>query len=76
MRGEENGSEGKSPRLVLLLDEKDIDYDIKLISRGKPMSNNRNYSNSSLAGNRSMNSMIMGYSNSSHNDNHHVVETY
>jgi Sin3 histone deacetylase corepressor complex component SDS3 len=56
--------------LVLMLDEKDIDYDLKLISRGKPMGSNvRGYSaNSSMMSNN----MMMGYSN---HDMHHVVET-
>lgn len=66
---------GPGSGLVLLLDEKDIDYDIKLISRGKSLvSNNmRNYSQNSMG--NSMNSMMMGYSSSNHNDIHHVVET-
>lgn len=71
---------GPGSGLVLMLDEKDIDYDLKLISRGKSiMSNNsmRNYSqNSSMMSNSSMNSSIMmGYSSNNHNDIHHVVET-
>lgn len=58
--------------LVLMLDEKEIDYDLKLISRGKSVitSNMRYSQNSSMMINNSM----MGYSNN-HNDVHHVVET-
>lgn len=57
--------------LVLMLDEKDIDYDLKLISRGKSIITNNNirYSQNSV-----MNNMMMGYSNNNH-DPHHVVET-
>ncbi|CRK89756.1 CLUMA_CG003389, isoform A [Clunio marinus] len=68
---------GPGSGLVLMLDEKDIDYDLKLISRGKSMiaSNMRSYSQNSLMNNNSINSsMMMGYSNN-HNDIHHVVET-
>lgn len=67
---------GPGSGLVLMLDEKDIDYDLKLISRGKSSisgNNMRNYSqNSSMMNSNSMNSM-MGYSSS--HDMHHVVET-
>lgn len=60
--------------LVLMLDEKEIDYDLKLISRGKPtIGNNVRYTqNSSMMNNNSMNSMMMY---SSHNDINHIVET-
>lgn len=67
---------GPGSGLVLMLDEKDIDYDLKLISRGKSIMNNsgmRNYS-SSMMSNSSMNSLMMGYSSGNHNDMH-VVET-
>lgn len=60
--------------LVLVLDEKEIEYDLKLISRGKSIitiHHMRHPQNSSMMNN---NSMMMGYSNS-HNDIHHVVET-
>lgn len=59
--------------LVLMLDEKEIDYDLKLISRGKSIitNNNMRYSQNSSMMN---NSLMMGYSNN-HNDVHHVVET-
>lgn len=55
--------------LVLMLDEKDIEYDLKLISRGKSIITNNNirYSQNS--------SMTMLYSANNHNDVHHVVET-
>lgn len=59
--------------LVLMLDEKEIEYDLKLISRGKSsIGGNMRYSQNSLS-NSSMNSTMMGYSNN-HNDMH-VVET-
>jgi Sin3 histone deacetylase corepressor complex component SDS3 len=62
---------GNGSGLVLMLDEKDIDYDIKLISRGKSImpSSMRNYAQNSM-----MNSS-MGYYSGNHNDIHHVVET-
>jgi len=71
---------GPGSGLVLMLDEKDIDYDLKLISRGKSIitnNNMRNYSqNSMMNANSSMNnSLLMGYSGNNHNDIHHVVET-
>lgn len=61
--------------LVLLLEEKEIEYDLKLISRGKSSlsSNNSRYSQNSMM-NNSANNMMMGYS-SGHNDMHHAVET-
>lgn len=59
--------------LVLTLDEKDIDYDLKLISRGKSIiTNNMRYSQNSSMMN---NIMMMGYSSGNHNDINHVVET-
>lgn len=63
--------------LVLLLDEKDIDYDLKLISRGKSSlssSNSRYSQSSSMNNNSANNNMMMGYS-SGHSDMHHAVET-
>ena len=61
--------------LILMLDEKDIEYDLKLISRGKSIASNNNvrYSNSSMMNNNT--NMMMGYSGNNHNDVHHVVET-
>lgn len=53
--------------LVLMLDEKEIDYDLKLISRGKSIITNNNMR-------YSQNSSMMSYSNN-HNDVNHVVET-
>jgi len=59
--------------LVLVLDEKEIEYDLKLISRGKSIisNNNMRYSQNSSMMN---NSLMMGYS-SNHNDVHHALET-
>lgn len=67
------GSGGPVSGLVLMLDEKDIDYDLKLISRGKSIITNNNirYSQNSSMMN---NNMMMGYSSGNHNDIH-VVET-
>ena len=68
---------GPASGLVFQLDDKEIEYDLKLISRGKSLINNnnnsmRNYSqNSSLMNNSVSNSSIMlGYNNDGH-----VVET-
>jgi Sin3 histone deacetylase corepressor complex component SDS3 len=62
--------------LVLMLDEKEIDYDLKLISRGKSITTNNNmrYSQNSSMMNNMNNSIIMGYSNNNH-DMNNVVET-
>lgn len=60
--------------LVLLLDEKEIEYDLKLISRGKSMGNMRYSQNSSIMNNSMNSAMMMGYGNN-HNDVNHVVET-
>lgn len=60
--------------LVLMLDEKEIEYDLKLISRGKSsIGSNMRYSQNSLSNSSMNSSMMMGYSNN-HNDMH-VVET-
>lgn len=67
---------GPGSGLVLMLDEKDIDYDLKLISRGKSIitnNNMRNYSqNSSMMNANSSMSLMMGYSGNNHNDIHQV----
>lgn len=66
---------GSSNGLVFQLDEKEIEYDLKLISRGKSIINNnsnnnssmRNHSQSSLMNNNNVgNSLIMGYNNDGH----------
>lgn len=61
--------------LVLALDDKDIEYDLKMISRGKPMvSNVRNYSqNSMMMGGNSNNSVLIGYHNDANNVDSRVV---
>lgn len=65
---------GPASGLVLMLDEKEIEYDLKLISRGKSsIGGNMRYSQNSLSNSSMNSSMMMGYSNN-HNDMH-VVET-
>jgi Sin3 histone deacetylase corepressor complex component SDS3 len=63
---------GPASSLVFQLDDKEIEYDLKLISRGKSIINNnsmRNYSqNSSLMNNSvgSSNNIMLGYNNDGH----------
>jgi Sin3 histone deacetylase corepressor complex component SDS3 len=63
---------GPASGLVLQLDDKEIEYDLKLISRGKSIITNnnsvRNYSQSSSVVNNSINNAMMAYEN-------HVVDT-
>jgi len=69
---------GPGSGLVLMLDEKDIDYDLKLISRGKSIitnNNMRNYSQNSSMMSNAMNNSMMGYSSGNHNDINNVVDT-
>lgn len=67
---------GPASGLVFQLDDKEIEYDLKLISRGKSIINNnnsmRNYSQSSMINNSvGNNNLMIGYNN---NDGH-VVDT-
>lgn len=66
---------GSGPGLVLALDDKDIEYDLRMILKGKPMvSNARNYSQNSMMMANSSNSVHMSYHNDTNNaDSSRVV---
>lgn len=72
------GGGSSSVGLLLQLDDKEIEYDLKLISRGKSIINNnsmRNYSQSSSLMNNNNNNINNSNLISGYNNDGHVVDT-